>query len=495
MTSTVLTARPEEIVGPRVKRMLIDGEWVPAVSGETFQSINPSTGEVLAEFPLAGAEDVDRAVRAARKAFDDIWSRTTPGERQRLLLAIADIVDANYEELATLDSLDFGGPITRTRGGRNRALSLLRYYAGLATSVHGETIPNSLPGNIFSYTVKVPVGVVGAIIPWNGPATTAIWKIAPAIAMGCTVVLKPSEESSLSALRLGELMLDAGLPAGVVNVVTGGGATGAAIARHPDIDKIAFTGSTATGQKIIEASAGNVKRLSMELGGKSPDIVFADADLDKAVPGAAMAVFQNSGQICSAGTRLFVEQSIYPEFMERVAAYARTLRVGPSLDPDTVLGPLVSAAQLEKVTGYLEAGTRSGARVLTGGARLGGELSAGYFVAPTVFVDVDDSMSIAREEIFGPVLSAMPFTDVDEVIARANNTPYGLGSGVWTRDVGKAHRVARELQAGTVWVNCYQAMDAAIPFGGVKMSGFGRESGIQHVEEFLEVKSVIINTD
>jgi aldehyde dehydrogenase (NAD+) len=340
------------------------------------------------------------------------------------------------------------------------------------------------------------VGVVGAIIPWNGPLGASIWKIGPALATGCTVVLKPAEEAPLTPLRLGELVLEAGVPAGVVNIVPGFGETaGAALAAHPDVDKVAFTGSHTTGQSIIRASAGNLKRVSLELGGKSPDIVFADADIEAAVPGAAMAVFANSGQICSAGTRLFVEQRVYDAFVDRVAQFGKGLRVGNGLDPETQIGPLVSEQQLERVTGYLSLGRQEGARAVAGGERLTeGPLAQGYFVPPTVFADVRDDMRIAKEEIFGPVLSAIPFQDIDDLVLRANATMFGLGSGVWTRDVGKAHRLAKAIRAGSVWVNCYQAMDPAVPFGGYKMSGYGRESGLQHVEEYLNVKAVWIKT-
>jgi aldehyde dehydrogenase (NAD+) len=373
---------------------------------------------------------------------------------------------------------------------------MLRYYAGMATALHGETIENSLPGDIFSYTLKEPIGVVGAIIPWNGPLGASVWKIGPALATGCTAILKPAEEAPLTPLRLGELILEAGVPPGVVNIVPGYGETaGAALARHPGVDKVAFTGSHLTGQKIIEASAGNLKRVSLELGGKSPDIVFADADLESAAPGAGMAVFANSGQICSAGTRLFVERRVYDEFVERVANFGKGLRVGNGTDPETQIGPLVSEQQLERVTGYLAIGKQEGARAMAGGERLTeGALAQGYFVPPTVFADVRDDMRIAQDEIFGPVISAIPFSDIDEVIGRANATPFGLGSGVWTRDVSKAHRLAKAIRAGSVWVNCYQAMDPAVPFGGYKMSGYGRESGLQHLEEYLNVKAVWIKT-
>ncbi len=480
----------------KAKRLFIDGKWVEAASGKTFETINPSTGEVLASVAEGDSEDIDRAVEAARRAFNGPWSKFKPFDRQNLLLKLAELVEANFDELAALDTLDMGAPITRTKGNRLRALGMLRYYAGQATSIHGETIENSLPGEYVSFTLKEPVGVVGAIVPWNGPLTATIWKIGPALATGCTVVLKPAEEAPLTSLRLAELCQEAGVPPGVVNVVTGYGETaGAALSGHPDVDKVAFTGSHLTGQKIIQASAGNLKRVSLELGGKSPDIVFADADLDAAVPGAGMAVFANSGQICSAGTRLFVERKIYDEFTARVAEFSKSLKVGNSSDPATQVGPLVSTEQLDRVTGYLAIGRQEGARPLSGGERLtDGDMAHGYFVPPTVFADVNDDMRIAQEEIFGPVISAIPFTDFEEVTQRANKTSFGLGSGVWTKDVGKAHELARSIRAGSVWINCYQAMDPAVPFGGYKMSGYGRESGKQHVEEYLNVKAVWIKT-
>src|SRR5579875_2307839 len=494
MTADVHILRHPFLTG-KPKRMFIEGKWVEAASGKTFDTINPSTGEVLATVAEGDAEDIDRAVIAARRAFP-AWSRTKPFERQALLLKLAELVERHFEELAALDTLDMGGPITRTRANRRRALGMLRYYAGQATAIYGETIENSYPGEYVSFTLKEPVGVVGAIIPWNAPLSSTIWKIGPALATGCTVVLKPAEEAPLTPLRFAELCLEAGVPPGVVNVVPGFGETaGAALARHPDVDKVAFTGSHLTGQKIVEASAGNLKRVSLELGGKSPDVVFADADLEAAVPGAAMAVFANSGQICSAGTRLFVERKIYEEFTARVADFGRSLRVGDGRDPATQIGPLVSAEQLQRVTGYLAVGRQEGARPLVGGERLTeGDFAKGYFVPPTVFVDVKDTMRIAQEEIFGPVISAIPFTDIEEVIARANRTHYGLGSGVWTRDVSKVHKLARGIRAGTVWVNCYQAMDPAVPFGGYKMSGYGREGGKQHMDEYLNVKAVWIKT-
>ena len=475
------------------KLLLIDGKLVPALSGRTFPTINPSNGRILAQVAEAAAEDVDLAVAAARRAFEGPWSRMKPFDRQQCLLKLADLVDRHFDDLAMLDTLDMGGPIASTSARRQRGVALLRYYAGLATAIHGHTIDNSQAGQIFSYTTKEPVGVVAAINPWNGPLGMAIWKIAPALAAGCTLILKPAEQAPLSPLRLGELCLEAGVPPGVVNVITGTGAAGAALAAHPGVDKVAFTGSTEVGQKIIQASAGNIKRVSLELGGKSPNIVFADADLDLAVPGAAMAVFANSGQICSAGSRLFVQRSIHDEFLARLSAFAKKLRVGDPRDPTTQLGPLVSREQLERVTGYFQDGLKQGATVLAGGRRkVDGALSEGYFVEPTVFGAVKDDMRIAREEIFGPVISAMPFDTLEEAVQRGNATPYGLGSGVWTRDINNAMQVSKGLRAGSVWINCYQAMDPAVPFGGYKMSGYGRESGVEHMEEFLNTKAVWI---
>jgi len=480
----------------RVKPLFIDGKSVPAIGGGAFDTINPSTGRRLAQVARGESADIDIAVAAARRALEGPWGRFKPFDRQQVMLRLADIVERNYDELALLDTLDMGGPISRTILGRRRAVALLRFYAGLATSVHGDTIANSAPGDVFSYTLKEPVGVVGAINPWNGPIGLAIWKICPVLASGCTIVLKPAEQAPLSPLRLAEMCMEAGIPPGVVNVVTGLGDAGAALAAHPGVDKIAFTGSTEIGQKIVRASAGNLKRMSMELGGKSPNIIFADADLDAAVPGAAMAVFQNSGQICSAGTRMFVQRGVYDEFVEKVAAYAKALRVGDPLEPDTQLGPVVSSEQLERVTNYLDIGKAQGARTAAGGARLtGGALGAGYFVPPTVFADVKDDMRIAREEIFGPVLSALPFDDIDDAITRANDSVYGLAAGVWSKNVDTVHRVARALRTGTVWANCYQVMDPAVPFGGYKMSGFGRESGVEHMQEYLQTKAVFLKLD
>jgi len=444
---------------------------------------------------VAGREDVDRAVAAARRAFEGAWARVKPAGRQRMLFRLADLVEQHGDELAELEVLDNGMALSAARGAVARVADLLRYYAGWATKLHGETVENSAPGELFSYTLREPLGVVGAITPWNSPLVTATWKLAPALAVGCTVVLKPAEQTPLTSLRYGELILEAGFPEGVVNICPGFGPTaGAALAEHPGVDKIAFTGEHTTGQLIVKASAGNLKRVSLELGGKSPDIVFADADLDAAVPGTAWAIFRLSGQVCCAGSRLFVEQGIYDRFVSRVAEFASSIRVGNGLDPATQIGPLISEEQLARVTGYLSVGKQEGARAIAGGDRaIQGELARGYFVTPTVFDGVRPEMRIAREEIFGPVVTAIPFRSLDEVVALGNNTHFGLAGGVWTRDVRKAHGVAKALKAGTVWVNCYNVFDPAMPFGGYKMSGYGRESGQAALEQYTQVKSVWVN--
>ncbi len=476
--------------------MLIGGRRVPAASGERFDSVNPATGQLLAKVARGRDEDVDRAVRAARAAFDGPWQRIKPMERQKLMLRLADLVEANYDELAMLDTLDMGAPYARTRLGRTRAGALLRYNAGLVTTIHGETLSNSAAGDVLSHTLKEPIGVVAAINPWNGPIGLAIWKVAPVLAAGCTMVMKPAEQSPLSALRLGELCVEAGVPEGVVNVLTGLGDAGAALAGHPGVDKIAFTGSTAVGEKILHAAASTMKRVTLELGGKSPNIIFADADLDQAVPAAASAVFANSGQICSAGTRLFVQESIHEEFMERLAVHTRNIRVGDPLNAETQLGPVVSEVQMQRILGYVAGAMRDGARTLAGGGRMrGGIHDAGFFVEPTIFTGVEDTMTIAREEVFGPVLSAFTFRTLEEVLVRANATQFGLASGVWTRSLKTAHTMARGIRAGSVWVNCYQLLDPAVPFGGYKTSGFGRESGLHHLDEYLETKAVWIRLD
>jgi aldehyde dehydrogenase (NAD+) len=472
--------------------LLIGGAWVEGTSGERFVARDPANGAALAEVVAGSAADVEHAVQAARSAFEGPWARWTPAERAALIQRLADLVEARADELALLDTLDMGAPSARARGGVASGLGRLRWSGSQAVSLHGETPRSTLPADILAYTLKVPVGVVAAIVPWNSPVASILWKLGPILATGCTAVLKPAEEASLSALRLAELCLEAGVPDGVVNVVTGAGeVVGAVLAAHPGVDKVAFTGSLATAQHIIRASAGNVKRLSLELGGKSPNIVFADADLEAAAAGAANAIFANSGQICSAGSRLFVERGAYPELVERVAEAARALRVGSGLDPASDLGPVVSEGQLDRVLGYVEAGEREGGRLLCGGERLlDAPRADGYFVAPTIFADVTDDMTVAREEIFGPVLAALPFDDADEVARRANALGGGLAAGIWTKDGSTAHRLARQLRVGTVWINCYQVMDPAMPFGGFGVSGYGREGGVAQVEQYLETTSV-----
>ncbi|MGC9537435.1 aldehyde dehydrogenase family protein [Streptomyces sp. UG1] len=477
------------------KQLWIDGAWRPAADGAVIESINPSTGEVLCSFAAGGAADVDAAVAAARRAFEGPWSRFTPVQRQNVLLAFADLVDEHADELTHLDVLDMGAPIGRPVSSFTPA-EVLRYYAGWATKIHGETISNSVSPDIFTYTRREPVGVVGSIIPWNGPLGSAIFKIAPVLATGCTMVLKPAEDASLSSVRLMELFAELNVPAGVVNLVTGvGSAAGAALVEHPGVDKVAFTGSTAVGQQIVRAAAGNLKRLSLELGGKSPDIVFADADLERAVPGAGMGVFANTGQVCCAGTRIFVERPIYEEFVEGLAHFADSLKVGNSLDAQTQIGPIVSQRQLNRVSGYVTSGLEEGARAVTGGRRIETDgLASGYFLRPAVFADVKDEMRIAREEIFGPVASVMPFDTVEEALARSNATTYGLGGGVWTNDLGRAHRVAHGLRTGVVWVNGYGYFDPAVPFGGHKQSGWGSELSVHSLEEYLNTKAVWVTT-
>lgn len=490
-------SRGAALYGGGFRPMLIGGQWVAGTTGEVIEARNPANGALLATVPKGSAQDIDAAVAAARRAFEGPWSKFTPFERQALLLRIAERFEAEWENLCLSDTLDMGMPIARTLANSRRVLGMLRFYAGQAVAIHGATIPNSFPGEILSQTVKEPIGVVGAIIPWNAPIAGSVWKVAPAIATGCTVVLKPSEEASLTVLMIGRLMQEAGLPDGVLNIVTGTGAeAGAALAAHPDVNKIVFTGSTATGQAIARAATGNLKHVSLELGGKSPVIVCRDADIDKAVPVAAMAVFANSGQICIAGSRLFVAREIHDEFVGRVAEHARKLRIGQGIDPETEIGPIISARQSEKIEGYLGAGVQEGATVFAGGARLTGpEFAGGNFIAPTVFGGVTDAMSIAREEIFGPVISALPFDTLDEVVTRANDTPYGLAAGIFTTHLGTAHKLARRIKAGSVWVNMYHAIDPAVPFGGVKMSGYGREGGLEHMSEYLDTKAIWINTD
>ncbi len=479
------------------KRNLIGGKWAPAVSNKTFDVFNPADASVIARVPDSNKEDIDRAVAAGRRAFESgPWRRLTPSERGKLIWRIGDLILEHADELAEIESLDNGKPRAVARvADVPLAADLFHYMAGWATKIEGNTIPISVPyangARFHAFTVREPVGVVGQIIPWNFPLLMAAWKLGPALAAGNCVVLKPAEQTPLSALRLGELILEAGIPEGVVNVVTGFGETaGAALAAHPDVDKIAFTGSTEVGKLIVRAAAGNLKKVSLELGGKSPNIVFKDAgDLEAAIAGAANAIFFNHGQCCCAGSRLMVERGIFDEVVNGVAEHAKKIKLGPGLNSETEMGPLVSQEQLSRVTNYMHQGKQEGACYVTGGARAG---DRGYFVQPTVVKDVKPGMSIVREEIFGPVVVAEPFTKPEELIARANQTEYGLAAGVWTSDIAKAHRIAAELKAGTVWINCYNVFDAALPFGGYKQSGWGREMGHEVLNLYTQTKAVVV---
>ena len=470
------------------KQLWIDGAWVDSASGRTFETLNPATEEVLANIALAGAEDVDRAVKAARAAFDDgRWSAVPPRQKEALLRKIADVIDAHVDELAMLETLDNGKPLASAKGEMRGCAETFRYYAGWPTKIEGRLLP-SAPAR-HNYVRREPVGVCGQIIPWNYPLVMAAWKIAPALACGSTCVLKPAEQTPLTALRFAELTAEAGVPDGVVNIITGDGTTGAAIVEHPQVDKIAFTGSVEVGRKIMASAAGTIKRVSLELGGKSPNIVFADADLDAATRMAMFGVFSNSGQICTAATRLFLEQTIHDEFVEKLALFTKKVKVGTGFEDDVLVGPLVSFEQLERVTKYLDVGRSEGAEAVTGGARVD---RTGYFVEPTIFTGVRNDMRIAKEEIFGPVLSVIPFKDVDDAVVQGNDTEYGLAAAVWTRDISKAHRAAAALRAGTVWVNCYFDGDNSTPFGGYKQSGFGREKGEASLDLYTQEKAVIV---
>jgi phenylacetaldehyde dehydrogenase len=485
-------SRVQEFVS-RQRKMFIDGKWVEAASGKTFPTYNPATGEVLAQVAEGDREDIDRAVKAARKAFEGgAWPEMTASQRGRLIWKLGDLIEEHLEEFAQLESLDNGKPLSVARvADVPLAADLFRYMAGWVTKIEGNTIPISASSKhvkYLAYTRREPVGVVGQIIPWNFPLLMAAWKLGPALATGCTVVLKPAEQTPLSALLLAELIAEAGFPDGVVNVVPGYGETaGAALASHPDVDKIAFTGSTEVGRLILQAAAGNLKKVSLELGGKSPNLVFADADMKATIPGAAGAIFFNHGQCCCAGSRLYVEQSIFDHVVHGVAEQAKKIKLGPGFDPETSMGPLVSEEQMNRVCSYLEIGLSEGAEAVVGGHKRPG---AGYFVEPTVMVKTKPDMKVVREEIFGPVVCAMPFRDVDKLIAEANQSEYGLAAAVWTRDISKAHRIAEKLRAGTVWINCYNVFDAALPFGGYKQSGWGREMGHESLELYTEVKAV-----
>ncbi len=474
-------------------RLLIDGQWV---DGEKkFDTINPGTGEVLTQIAEASSADLDVAVAAASQAFEDRcgpWRKLSASERGRLIWKLADLVEANIDELAELETLDNGKPIFESRYvDMPMVIDVLRYYAGLATKIHGETV-NTFE-TAFTYTLREPVGVVGLIVPWNFPLLLASWKLGPALACGNTVILKPAEQTPLTALKLGELTIAAGFPAGVINILTGGPEIGKAIVAHPGIDKIAFTGSTAVGKEIMRGAADTLKRVTLELGGKSPNIVFADSDIDNAVKGAITGIFYGKGEVCNAGSRLFLESKVKDEFTDKLIARAAKMRPGDPLDPKTRLGAIVSDKQMQTVLAYIEAGKKDGAKLATGGSRVAVDGSKGFFLEPTIFSDVTNDMKIAREEIFGPVLSVLEFSDVDEVIEQANENPYGLAAAVWTRDVKRAHSVSRRLKAGTVWINTYGLMDAALPFGGYKSSGFGRELGAHAIEHYTELKTVWLN--
>lgn len=490
MTTTLPTTHKGQ-VDVRQTRLLIDGEFQDALSGKTFATVDPVTEEEIAAVAEGDADDIDRAVQAARRALDEgPWSSMSARERGKTLLRFADLLETHTEELARLEVIDNGKTLRECLGyDIPSAAAIIRYFGGWADKIEGRNLP--IPGDFFSFTRREPVGVCGQIIPWNFPLAMASWKLGPALAAGCTTVLKPAEQTPLSALRAGELALEAGIPEGVLNIVPGMGATaGDALARHPGVDKLAFTGSVQTAEKIKQASSGSMKRMSLELGGKSPNVIMDDASIDEAVEGAYSAIFLNNGQNCCAGTRTFVHAKIYDEVVEKLAKMAKAARVGDPFDDDSDHGALTGQAQLDKALRYIEAGQGEGARCVAGGNRVHDQ---GFFVEPTVFADVKDDMVIAREEIFGPVMVLMRFEKLDEVIQRANDTDYGLAAGIWTKDVATAHAFASAVKAGTVWVNCYNIVDAATPFGGFKQSGYGRELGEKALDMYTEHKTVTMS--
>jgi aldehyde dehydrogenase (NAD+) len=489
-TAEALSESAREFVS-QPRGLWIGGEEVPATDGRTFETIDPATGEAICEVAQGGAEDAERAAAAAREALDGGWRTLAPSKRAGLIYAFADAIKANLAELAELESLDNGKPVAYAKGDIAAAVNHLRYYAGWPTKIEGETIPVSSP-DVFCYTRREPVGVCAQIVPWNFPLLMSTWKVAPALAAGCTVILKSAEQTPLTGLRLGQLAQEAGIPDGVVNVLTGDGETGAALVDHPGVDKVAFTGSTVVGREIGAKCGQALKRVTLELGGKSPNIILPDADIEAAIKGSYQGIYFNSGQACNAGSRLFVHSDHFDAVVEGLAERARQAKLGPGTDPDTELGPLVSEEQLGRVMGYIEQGREAGAEIVVGGGLPDGEDAngGGYFVEPTLFTGVSDEMSIAREEIFGPVLVAMPFDDLEEVAARANDTEYGLAAGIWTRDISNAHKLAALLEAGNVYVNTWGGGDPAAPFGGYKASGIGREKGHANLDAYLETKTV-----
>ena len=475
-------------------RLLIGGEWTQARDSKTFDVINPATEKKITTAAYGQAEDVNAAVSAARQAFEHgPWSRMAPRERGQLMYRLADLIEKNKEELAILETMDNGKPISECLGfDLPQAVDTFRYYAGWADKIHGDI--NPVDHKYFSYTMREPVGVVGQIIPWNFPLLMAAWKLGPALACGCTSILKPAEQTPLSALRLGELIMEAGFPAGVVNIITGDHVAGAALASHKGVDKVAFTGSTEVGKKVMTSAAQNLKRVSMELGGKAPNIIFADADIDKAVQGAVTAIFFNQGEVCCAGSRLFLDERVHDEFIEKFSKVAKSMRVGDPLDSATQMGAQVSLEQHEKVLGFIQSGVKSGAKIAAGGNSLRGKLG-GYFMEPTIFTDTENHMEIVREEIFGPVVAAKKFSKVEDLIKMAQETNYGLSAGIWTKNISLAHDTARRLRAGTIWINCYNTFDVAVPFGGYKESGFGRELGKAALDLYTEQKAVWIGVN